>query len=379
MPSTTDAITRRNEAELRTGAAFHPPASWHAEFAASPWVYVGNLPSGATEGDVLAVAEQVGTAAAIRLARDPSTGARRGFGWLQYVDPRSCVLAVDNLGGVLIGGRPLVVDHVKEYRPGPVGEDGSPAEMDLLEGGEAQRRELGHERGEGSPPRSPSSRREQRQRHRRRRRSRERAEDPDERRQRRVLRRLERMRQAERDEDTAATGAAGGGSSAGKGAASGVGSGGNSSGRVGDSGGGGGDGGGGDGDGGGGDGDGGTAIERGTAIDVVDRPPTGEVADAPTTGFRDVADADAGGDSGGHPRMARPAEAGPVDHAAGRAPHPAASSSSAAAAVAAAAAAEAVARRERKAQRAAVRAAREARRAAGQRGAGGGGRAATAP
>lgn len=127
MPSTTDAITRRNEAELRSGAAFHPPASWHAEFAASPWVYIGNLPAAATEGDVLAVAEQVGTAAAIRLARDPSTGARRGYGWLRYVDPRSCVLAVDNLGGVPVGGRPLVVDHVKEYRPGPVGDDGRPA------------------------------------------------------------------------------------------------------------------------------------------------------------------------------------------------------------------------------------------------------------
>jgi RNA-binding motif X-linked protein 2 len=35
-------------------------------------------------------------------ARDKKTGDPRGFAWVGYQDPRSCILAVDNLNGIQV-------------------------------------------------------------------------------------------------------------------------------------------------------------------------------------------------------------------------------------------------------------------------------------
>ncbi len=51
-----------------------------------------------------------------RLARDKTTGRSRGFGFLAYEDQRSTVLAVDNLNGIELCGRTILVDHVREYK-----------------------------------------------------------------------------------------------------------------------------------------------------------------------------------------------------------------------------------------------------------------------
>lgn len=57
-----------------------------------------------------------GEIADIDMPRDKGTGKRRGFAFLMYEDQRSTVLAVDNLGGALVVGRTLRVDHVKDYK-----------------------------------------------------------------------------------------------------------------------------------------------------------------------------------------------------------------------------------------------------------------------
>jgi RNA-binding motif X-linked protein 2 len=48
--------------------------------------------------------------------RDRKTGKSRGFAFIGYVDQRSTDVAVDNLNGVMVCGRQLKVDHLKEFK-----------------------------------------------------------------------------------------------------------------------------------------------------------------------------------------------------------------------------------------------------------------------
>ena len=52
-------IQRINAAELENGSV-GTSASWHAKYADSAWVYVGNLPLQLTEGDIICVMSQFG-------------------------------------------------------------------------------------------------------------------------------------------------------------------------------------------------------------------------------------------------------------------------------------------------------------------------------
>ena len=52
-------IEKINEEELKRGIA-GTSASWHQEYAKSPWVYVGNLDHSLSEGDVICVMSQFG-------------------------------------------------------------------------------------------------------------------------------------------------------------------------------------------------------------------------------------------------------------------------------------------------------------------------------
>ena len=54
-------IQRINAAELENGTV-GTSASWHAKYAESAWVYVGNLPLQLTEGDIICVFSQFGEA-----------------------------------------------------------------------------------------------------------------------------------------------------------------------------------------------------------------------------------------------------------------------------------------------------------------------------
>jgi RNA-binding motif X-linked protein 2 len=108
-------INRINQAELESGIV-GTSASWHDQYKSSAWVYIGNLPTQLTEGDVLAVMSQWGEIEDINLVREEDTGKSKGFCFLKYEDSRSCVLAVDNFNGTKILGRSMRVDHVENYR-----------------------------------------------------------------------------------------------------------------------------------------------------------------------------------------------------------------------------------------------------------------------
>jgi RNA-binding motif protein, X-linked 2 len=109
-------VQRINQEELSRGIA-GTNASWHAKYATSAWVFVGNMDYKLTEGDVIAVLSEYGEIEDFHLVRDEETGKSKGFCFCKYDDARSCVLAVDNLCGVEItAGRSLRVDHVESYR-----------------------------------------------------------------------------------------------------------------------------------------------------------------------------------------------------------------------------------------------------------------------
>jgi RNA-binding motif X-linked protein 2 len=108
-------IEKINAQELERGLA-GTAGSWHSQFAHAPWVYVGNLDHQLTEGDILCILSQYGEIEDAHLIRDEETGKSKGFGFVKYEDPQSCILAVDNLIGVKILDRPLRIDHVENYR-----------------------------------------------------------------------------------------------------------------------------------------------------------------------------------------------------------------------------------------------------------------------
>jgi len=108
-------IQRINQAELENGSV-GTSASWHAKYADTAWVFVGNLPMQLTEGDVICVMSQFGEVEDINLVRDEDTGKSKGFAFMKYEDSRSCILAVDNLTGSKVLGRSIRVDHVENYR-----------------------------------------------------------------------------------------------------------------------------------------------------------------------------------------------------------------------------------------------------------------------
>ena len=113
--NTIREIEKINQQELDLGIA-GTSASWHTQFANSAWCYLGNIDHQLTEGDILCIMSQFGEVEDIHLVRDEETGKSRGFAFLKYEDSRSCILAVDNLCGVLVLGRSLRVDHVEQYR-----------------------------------------------------------------------------------------------------------------------------------------------------------------------------------------------------------------------------------------------------------------------
>ncbi|CAI4064919.1 U2 snRNP complex subunit IST3 SKDI_09G1680 [Saccharomyces kudriavzevii IFO 1802] len=108
-------IQEINDRELQSGI-LSPHLSWHSEYRDNAYVYIGNLNKELTEGDILTVFSEYGVPVDVILSRDENTGESQGFAYLKYEDQRSTILAVDNLNGVKVGGRPLKIDHTF-YRP----------------------------------------------------------------------------------------------------------------------------------------------------------------------------------------------------------------------------------------------------------------------
>jgi RNA-binding motif X-linked protein 2 len=124
-------------------------ASWHADYRDTAYIYIGGLPFELSEGDVITIFSQFGEPAYINLIRDKETGKSRGFAFLKYEDQRSTDLAVDNLGGAVIMGRTLKVDHTRYKKKDDEPDEG----VDLTE----ELKQIEEEDGEGRRKRRRTS------------------------------------------------------------------------------------------------------------------------------------------------------------------------------------------------------------------------------
>ncbi|KAL5325242.1 hypothetical protein ACEPPN_006366 [Leptodophora sp. 'Broadleaf-Isolate-01'] len=137
-------IQELNKRELEAGVS--PEASWHVDYRDTAYIYIGGLPFELSEGDVVTIFSQYGEPTYINLIRDKETGKSKGFAFLKYEDQRSTDLAVDNLGGTVLMGRTLKVDHTRYKKKDDEAEEGHdltqrpPVEDDDGEGRRKRRR-----------------------------------------------------------------------------------------------------------------------------------------------------------------------------------------------------------------------------------------------
>jgi RNA-binding motif X-linked protein 2 len=127
--NTIREIQSINKRELETLTP--PEGSWHRDFADTAFIYIGGLPFDLSEGDILTIFSQYGEPTYINLIRDKESGKSKGFCFLKYEDQRSTDLAVDNLGGAVVMGRVLKVDHTRYKRKD--GEEEEEAARELRE------------------------------------------------------------------------------------------------------------------------------------------------------------------------------------------------------------------------------------------------------
>jgi len=148
-------IQELNKRELEAGVS--PNASWHTDYRDTAYIYIGGLPFELSEGDVVTIFSQYGEPTYINLIRDKETGKSKGFAFLKYEDQRSTDLAVDNLGGTVIMGRTLKVDHTRYKKKDDEAEEGHdltqrPPEEDEDGEGRRKRRRTDESESEAERP-----------------------------------------------------------------------------------------------------------------------------------------------------------------------------------------------------------------------------------
>ena len=77
-------------------------------------LYVGNLVPHLEEPDVRALFEKFGELSDVYLPKDPSTGEKRGFAFVTFVDEKDSKDAIAQLDGKEVEGRPLKVNKPRQ-------------------------------------------------------------------------------------------------------------------------------------------------------------------------------------------------------------------------------------------------------------------------
>ncbi|KAF2152687.1 hypothetical protein K461DRAFT_321657 [Myriangium duriaei CBS 260.36] len=82
-------------------------------------VFVGNIPYGVSEEQIIDIFSRVGAVNNFRLVHDKETGRPKGFGFLEYTDTDTAAAAVRNLNDHDIMGRKLRVDWSNDSNSNP--------------------------------------------------------------------------------------------------------------------------------------------------------------------------------------------------------------------------------------------------------------------
>jgi RNA recognition motif-containing protein len=87
-------------------------------------IYVGNLPWGATQDDLLTLFQQYGSVRSAQVIMDRETGRSRGFGFVEMEDDGEASRAIEALNGSDYNGRPLTVNEARPREEGGGGGGG---------------------------------------------------------------------------------------------------------------------------------------------------------------------------------------------------------------------------------------------------------------
>eukprot|EP00802_Teleaulax_amphioxeia_P028593 Tamp_30345.p2 GENE.Tamp_30345~~Tamp_30345.p2 ORF type:complete len:163 (+),score=26.62 Tamp_30345:30-518(+) len=104
-PSSADGV-------LSAADAIPPPQTRRPAPAPScDEVFVGGLEFSLTTADVKCAFSQFGSVLEVKLPSGETEGhANKGYSFVRYKDPRSCILAVENMDGTVLCGRRLSVN-----------------------------------------------------------------------------------------------------------------------------------------------------------------------------------------------------------------------------------------------------------------------------
>jgi cold-inducible RNA-binding protein len=80
-------------------------------------IYVGGLPSTATESQLHTLFSQYGTVESARIITDKFTGQSRGFGFVDMSTSQEAQSAIGGLHQTQLGGRTLTVNEAKPQGP----------------------------------------------------------------------------------------------------------------------------------------------------------------------------------------------------------------------------------------------------------------------
>jgi len=76
-------------------------------------IFVGNLPSNATEEDLLALFQPYGEVRSAQVKRELFSGLSKGFGFVEMPGRRHSLAAIAALNGKEVGGQPLRVNEAQ--------------------------------------------------------------------------------------------------------------------------------------------------------------------------------------------------------------------------------------------------------------------------
>ena len=100
-------ITNLSEQDLHNQTISYE-SSWHYRYRDNNEIYIGGIASELNEGDIIVVFSQYGQVTDIYMPWNKDHSQHNGYCFLTYLDPKSCVLAIDNFNGIDLNGKTLL-------------------------------------------------------------------------------------------------------------------------------------------------------------------------------------------------------------------------------------------------------------------------------
>jgi RNA recognition motif-containing protein len=79
-------------------------------------LYVGNLPSGASEEDLKKLFSEAGGVQSVKIVVDPYSGRSRGFGFVEMATKEEAEKAISQLNGKIFMERTLTVNEARPQK-----------------------------------------------------------------------------------------------------------------------------------------------------------------------------------------------------------------------------------------------------------------------